>query len=93
MNYRLDTILGAHKHRIVFTHNDLHYSNIMVNNGHISAIIDWSDSGWYPEYWEFNSAAVDMTMRKDWNAILDDAIGFKPCEYLMDQLLRGVLFS
>jgi hypothetical protein len=63
----------------------------MVNNGHISGIIDWSDSGWYPDYWEHNSATKDYVMREDWNAILDDAIGFRPCEYLMDLKLRAIL--
>lgn len=43
---------------IVFTHADLHRSNIMVSqdaNGipRITAIIDWHQSGWYPASWEF----------------------------------------
>jgi len=42
---------------IVFTHNDLHPSNIMIScepgaGVKISAIIDWHQSGWYPAYWE-----------------------------------------
>jgi len=40
-------------HEIVFTHADLHPSNILVNEGHISGIVDWQDAGWYPEYWEY----------------------------------------
>lgn len=48
---RLDGMLAAHKHKIVFTHNDLHFTNIMIHDGHISGLIDWADSGWYPEYW------------------------------------------
>jgi hypothetical protein len=43
---------------IVFTHADLHRSNIMVfqdANGipQIAAIIDWHQLGWYPASWEF----------------------------------------
>jgi len=43
---------------IVFTHSDLHRSNIMVsefNEGppRILAIIDWHQSGWYTAAWEF----------------------------------------
>jgi len=63
----------------------------MVHNGHISAIIDWAESGWYPDYWEYNSALIDTTLRPDYNAILDDAIGATPCEYLMVQTLRQTL--
>lgn len=29
---------------------------MVVRDGHISAIIDWAYSGWYPEYWEFTKA-------------------------------------
>ncbi|KAH9208372.1 kinase-like domain-containing protein [Leptodontidium sp. 2 PMI_412] len=44
---------------IVFTHADLHRSNIMVSQDaadgipRIAAIIDWHQSGWYPASWEF----------------------------------------
>lgn len=30
--------------------------NILVENGHISGIIDWEQAGWYPEYWEYVKA-------------------------------------
>jgi aminoglycoside phosphotransferase (APT) family kinase protein len=38
---------------IVFTHGDLNPTNILVEEGHVSGIIDWEQSGWYPEYWEY----------------------------------------
>ena len=37
----------------VFTHGDLTPRNIMVMDGQIVAVIDWEDSGWFPDYWEF----------------------------------------
>lgn len=40
-------------HRIVFTHGDLAFHNIIVKDGHITAIIDWEYSGWYPEHWDY----------------------------------------
>lgn len=40
-------------HRIVFTHCDLAPRNIIVDGGKIVGLIDWEDSGWYPEYWEY----------------------------------------
>ncbi|EDU49688.1 conserved hypothetical protein [Pyrenophora tritici-repentis Pt-1C-BFP] len=55
--------------RIVFTHADLHPSNIMVSaNGssHVLAIIDWHQSGWYPEYWEYCKALYTADFTKEW---------------------------
>lgn len=43
-------------HQITFTHGDLNRRNIIVRSGEegarIAAIIDWTQSGWRPEYWE-----------------------------------------
>jgi hypothetical protein len=55
--------------RIVFTHADLHPSNIMVSadaSGHILAVIDWHQSGWYPEYWESCKALFTSDFEGDW---------------------------
>lgn len=44
---------------IIFTHNDPHHGNIIVSavaSPEIRAIIDWHQSGWYPEYWEYCKA-------------------------------------
>lgn len=41
---------------VVFTHADLHPSNILISHDkphNIVSIIDWQQSGWYPDYWEF----------------------------------------
>ena len=89
---RLDGVLNAHKHKIVFTHNDLHFSNIMIKDGHITGIIDWADSGWYPDYWEYTSATSVFIQRDDWNTILDNAIGRPHCEVHMMYRLKCVLF-
>jgi len=46
----------------VFTHGDLHRSNIMITppsqgcSARVLAIIDWCQSGWLPSYWEYNKA-------------------------------------
>ena len=55
--------------RIVFIHTDLHPSNIMMSadaSGQILAIIDWHQSGWYPEYWEFCKAFLTSDLDGDW---------------------------
>ena len=38
---------------IKFTHADLSAQNVMVQNGKVTAIIDWEFAGWFPEYWEY----------------------------------------
>ncbi|ENH71985.1 hypothetical protein FOC1_g10001832 [Fusarium oxysporum f. sp. cubense race 1] len=54
---------------IVFTHADLHQSNIMVSEGwpcRVVAIIDWHQSGWYPDYWEFYKAEYTNHWESEW---------------------------
>lgn len=43
----------ARQYRSVFTHADLHPSNILIDRGRLSGIVDWECSGFFPEYWEF----------------------------------------
>ncbi|RBA15718.1 hypothetical protein FPRO05_12325 [Fusarium proliferatum] len=54
---------------VVFTHADLHPSNIMVSEGspcRINAVIDWHQSGWYPDYWEFYKAEYTNHWESEW---------------------------
>ncbi|KAM0666490.1 hypothetical protein MY8738_005680 [Beauveria namnaoensis] len=52
-------------HRIVFTHGDLAPRNIMMQDGKISGIVDWEESGWYPEYWELIKF-IERPAKADW---------------------------
>ncbi|CZR50196.1 uncharacterized protein PAC_00068 [Phialocephala subalpina] len=56
---------------IIFTHADLHPSNIMltatdVKPVRVLAILDWHQSGWYPSYWEFCNMLYCVDMDGDW---------------------------
>jgi hypothetical protein len=55
---------------VVFTHADLHPSTILVSKDtespRILAIIDWRQSGWYPDYWEFCKAAYTAEVHGEW---------------------------
>ncbi|KAK2792390.1 hypothetical protein FQN52_003325 [Onygenales sp. PD_12] len=53
-------------HKITFAHGDLLPWNIIVDQGRITAIIDWEDAGWYPEYWEHYRALRILTPVDDW---------------------------
>jgi hypothetical protein len=54
---------------IVFTHSDLHPSNIMLSTGpnpRVLSIIDWHQSGWYPDYWEYCKAWWTARIGGEW---------------------------
>jgi hypothetical protein len=71
-------------YRIVFTHGDLHISNIMVRQSmspsesdqHVTggkrwmvvALVDWECAGWYPEHWEYVKLLSSVKWRSDWAA-------------------------
>ncbi|PGH15016.1 hypothetical protein AJ79_02698 [Helicocarpus griseus UAMH5409] len=43
-------------HDICFTHSDLSLSNLFVERGRLTGIIDWEHAGYKPEYWEYTRA-------------------------------------
>ncbi|KAJ3502387.1 hypothetical protein NLJ89_g8913 [Agrocybe chaxingu] len=54
----LDAVRRAHaiRHPIVFTHNDLHRGNILVEGDRVTGIVDWECAGWFPAHWEYIKA-------------------------------------
>lgn len=50
------SVLHEKKYEVYFTHSDLHPSNIFVRNGRLYGLIDFEDSGFKPEYWEYTRA-------------------------------------
>ncbi|KAJ5545243.1 hypothetical protein N7535_006374 [Penicillium sp. DV-2018c] len=48
--------------------------NIMVDNGKVSAIVDWEFGGWYPEYWEYTKAHYGQIDRPEWYGGLENAM-------------------
>lgn len=54
---------------IRFTHNDLHPGNIIVSAvgpPTVCAIIDWHQSGWYPDFWEYCKTRYIADPGSDW---------------------------
>ncbi|ESZ96857.1 serine/threonine protein kinase [Sclerotinia borealis F-4128] len=64
-------------HRLVFTHSDLHWSNILMDQGRLSGIIDWECAGFKPEYWEFTKAMYAVMWHKDKEELIKRAFGKK----------------
>ncbi|KAK0115399.1 hypothetical protein ONS96_013855 [Cadophora gregata f. sp. sojae] len=79
----------------VFTHGDLRPANIMVktdseNNYLVSGIIDWEDSGFYPDYFESTRLLFTFHMhsKEDWCAYLPACISpaRHPVQWLVSRL-------
>ncbi|KAF7895459.1 uncharacterized protein EAF01_009421 [Botrytis porri] len=64
-------------HRSVFTHSDLHWSNILIDQGKLSGIIDWECAGFMPEYWGFTKAIYKILLHKDKMELIRRAFGNK----------------
>ena len=44
----------AKTYEVRFTHGDLCPQNILVDDhGRVTAVLDWENAGWYPEYWDY----------------------------------------
>ena len=65
------------KHDVVFTHGDLLLHNIIVEDGHISGIIDWECAGWMPEYWEFGVILRCLSPSTEWYQNITSLSTFK----------------
>jgi hypothetical protein len=63
------------KHRVFFTHSDLHLTNLLVCGGRMSGIIDWDCAAFKPEYWEFTKAMYGVWNLKPQEAIFHRAFG------------------
>ncbi len=56
---------------IVFTHADLHPSNIILSpnketGSRVATVVDWQQSGWYPAYWEYCKACWTTEIGPEW---------------------------
>lgn len=55
----------------MFAHGDLAPRNILVDeHGHVTAILDWENAGWYPEYWEHVRAYREHNAVPGWSDYL-----------------------
>ena len=65
------------RHPVVFTHGDLLPQNVMVENGHISGIVDWEYAGWFPDYWEYCEMLRFPSLTWWWPKLVLNMPGFK----------------
>lgn len=64
-------------HEIVFAHCDFEPRNILVEDGHVTAILDWEYAGWYPEYWEYALVYSYSRQMPDWPEYLPRILPLK----------------
>ena len=57
-------------------------------------LIDFELSGWYPDWWEFATAAYMARFKPTWHALLQDAHILQPypIHFAMLSLIRGIIF-
>lgn len=74
-NETKDKISAVHarSYRSVFTHADLHPSNILIDRGRLSGIVDWECAGFYPEYWEYTKLMYGAERFPEIQDIIRDA--------------------
>lgn len=54
-----------------FTHGDMTYGNIIVENGNLSGIVDWEMSGYYPVWWETTDVLIcEGPEDQEWKRLL-----------------------
>ena len=54
---------------IKLTHGDLHRANIIISTTRpprVLAVVDWGQSGWYPDYWEYCKALYTSRIGEEW---------------------------
>ncbi|KAG5208240.1 APH domain-containing protein [Trichophyton interdigitale] len=88
----------------VFTHGDLKKSNIIVKQSPgdpdrytITGIIDWEDSGFYPEYYESTTISNGQSILNDddWYLYMPDCLSPLqfPIYWLVDRLWGNLLWN
>ncbi|CAK4034526.1 Hypothetical predicted protein [Lecanosticta acicola] len=76
------------EHPVYLCHADLNLTNVMVSGSagsrSVSGIIDWDQSGWYPEYWEYCKMAISIHYEHEWRtaSYLDLVTGAFEDEFL-----------
>lgn len=61
------------KHRSLFTHSDLHRTNIFVKKGRLAGIVDWEHAGYKPEFWEYTKALWPYFADRDQKDVMREA--------------------
>ncbi|GBE87269.1 hypothetical protein SCP_1005160 [Sparassis crispa] len=80
-------------YHIVFSHGDFASRNIMLSEeGKLAAILDWETAGFWPEYWEWMKASIDIESEPyDWGDALDLILEPFDADALIENMFLRVL--
>jgi aminoglycoside phosphotransferase (APT) family kinase protein len=70
---RTITPIHSRHHRSFFTHADINWTNILVDQGRLTALVDWECAGHFPEYWEFTKAMYGIINNSAMEKVMRDA--------------------
>lgn len=87
------TVRGLKGHEIVFTHGDLHTSNILVRSDGTPVIVDWGLAGFWPEYWEFYRAMFNPPWWVSWDRMVERIIPPYYVEYNIMKKVFAVVWN
>ncbi|CAI7586092.1 unnamed protein product [Penicillium palitans] len=93
-------VAGLVGHRPTLTHGDAQQKNIMiventsrpgdqVGRSFDVVLVDWENSGWFPDFWEFFCASYPLIFQwdEDWSWRVQEFIRVWPAEMAMIQLI------
>ncbi|KIW86585.1 uncharacterized protein Z519_12816 [Cladophialophora bantiana CBS 173.52] len=88
-------------HHPTFTHGDIQKKNIMVertstrilgNEDFSLAILDWEDSGWYPDYFEYFLCYTGFSWDDDWPQMIELCLDPFPVETMVLMPIYHAIF-
>ncbi|KAL7925499.1 kinase-like domain-containing protein [Trichoderma austrokoningii] len=68
----------------VLTHGDLDWSNIMIVDKKVSALIDFERGGFYPPYWEWLMARMFSCTPDSWLGLLEQRLRAKDWQEMLE---------
>lgn len=89
------TSLKSHSPPVVFSHSDLTARNVLINDGRISGIIDWEQSGWWPYWWESMKALYCTQLETDieneeWRQFVKSCMTVSEEEHRINEEIRDI---
>jgi len=76
---------------LVFTHQDIHMKNLLVDENSKLWILDWEFSGYYPHYFEYSSTRFSKSESFIWNTLAPLTSGYYPKEFKMLENIRKLV--
>jgi len=83
-------------HRVYFTHGDISIHNVLVkvhgegeNDIEVTALLDWEQAGWRPEFWEAAKIVYGMDRNHEWSRLALEMVvpGYEEELRIEDELL------